>query len=152
MLPENSEPEIVPAAPRQGWKLWVQILLVVGIAFVALALGLVDAYASRCKPGQGNDWCGLGSVAGVLFGLGAAVCTLVVGAIVIVLKRRGRGGGGKVGALRILSVVLGVLLVLCCTWTLVIGGSGHHSDGGSWLGLALGLGLIGVAFVRRRRA
>jgi hypothetical protein len=153
MLPENSEGEIVPAAPREGARLWVQILLVMGLAVLAQAVGLGFAYVSRCKPGQGNDWCGLGSVAGVLFGFAAAVCILVAGSITIVIKRRNRrGGGGKVGGLRILSVALGVVLVLCCGWMLGIGWERTHTDGGLWFGLMLGLGLIAVAFVRRHRA
>jgi hypothetical protein len=152
MAPESHEAEVVPAVPRQGAKLWVQILLVVLLAVLAQATGLVFAYVNRCKPGQGNDWCGLGSLAGVLFGFGAAVCILVAGTIMVMLRRRSGKDGRKVGALRILSVALGVVLVLPCAWMLGFGWIRNHNDGGLWLGLALGVGLIAVAFVRRHRA
>lgn len=146
----------MPPEPRAAAKLWVQVAIMLLLAVFAQAIGLVFAYVSRCKPGQGNDWCGVGSLAGVFFGFGAAVCIVVVGTIIIVLKRKGRtqaaSGGAKVGLLRVMSVVFGVLLLLPCAWMLGVGWSRLHSDGGLWLGSGLGVVLIAAAFVPRRQA
>jgi hypothetical protein len=151
MLPESTEPEIAPPAPRKGAKLWVQILIVILLALLAQAIGLGFAYLQRCKPGQGNDWCGMGSLGDALIGFAAAVCILIAGTIVVVLRRRNRRGGGKVGALRILAVAFGVVLLLPCGWMLGIGWERVHTDGGLWLGVVLGVGLIASAFFRKRR-
>jgi hypothetical protein len=153
MEPESSEAEVVPVVPLSGAKVWVHVLVVVGLAVLAQAVGLGFAYVFRCKPGQGNEWCGLSSITGALLGFAAAVVILIAGSITIVIKRRHhKASGGKVGVLRVLAVVLGALLVLPCGWMLGFGWARMHNDGGLWLGLALGLGLIAVAFVRRHRA
>jgi hypothetical protein len=137
--------------PGPNSKLWMQVVLMLALAVLAQAIGLSTAYVSRCKPGQGNDWCGLGSVAGVVFGFGAALCILVVGSILIFLRHKRSSGGSKIGVLRILSVVFGVLLLLPCAWMLGVGWQRTRGDGGLWLGLGLGLGLIVAAFIRRTR-
>jgi hypothetical protein len=151
MLPENPEPEVVTSAPRPAGKLWVQILIVILLALLAQAIALGFAYLDRCKPGTGNDWCGMGSLGDALLGFVAALCILIAGMIVIVLRRRSRRGGGKVGGLRILAVALGVVVLLPCAWMLGFGWERNHADGGLWLGVAIGVGLIAAAFFRRRK-
>jgi hypothetical protein len=153
MLPEKASPVVAPPAPlaaRVGTRLWVQILVVLLLAVVAQAIGLGFAYILRCKPGQGNEWCGVGSVGAAVFGFAAAFCVVLAGTIVIVLRRGGRRGGGRVGAVRILAVAFGVILVVPCAWMIGIGWERNKSDLGLWLGLALGVALIVAAFIRRR--
>jgi len=152
MAPESPDPEIVTPAPRPAGKLWLQILIVILLALSAQAIGLGFAYIQRCQPGKGNDWCGMGSLGDALIGFAAAVCILVAGIIVVVLRRRTRrGGGSKVGALRILAIAFGVVVLVPSGWMLGVGWERNHGDGGLWLGVVLGVGLIAAAFFRRRK-
>ncbi len=74
---EYDAPE--PSEPGGRKSVWPQVVFVFLLAAFAQVLGLVIAYVERCKPGQGNDFCGAGSLAGVLLGLVAAVVVLEAG-------------------------------------------------------------------------
>jgi hypothetical protein len=140
-----------PSEPGRRKSVWPQVVFVLLLAALAQVLGLVYAYVERCKPGQGNDFCGAGSLAGVLIGFVAAIVVLVAGLIVVFLRRKRAGVGGGPGAGRILSAVFGAILLVPCAWMIVIGWPRNNSDSGLWFLGLVGLGMILAAMLLKRR-
>ena len=136
-------------APRQ--PLWLQLILVIVLAALVQGTGLVYAYITRCKPGQGNDFCGAGSLAGVVFGFVAAVIVLIAGLVVVFLRRK-KAGGTRTGAARVVAAVFGTIVLVPCVWMIAGGWPRNNSNIILWVASAAGLGLIAAAFVRKRAA
>jgi riboflavin transporter FmnP len=141
-----------PSEPGRRKRVWPQVVFVFLLAAFAQVLGLVYAYVTRCKPGQGNDFCGASSLAGVLMGFVAAIMVLVAGLVAVFLRRKKTAGESGPGAGRIVAAVFGAILVVPCAWMIVGGWPRNNADAILWIGIVAGVGMIVAAFLRRRGA